>query len=157
MWGTKFSNMESKLLKMEKKSSTNKTWLSLCRMEELPPPDSSWRSTSNPGWGDKKTVLQKRDTQRRNFWPGGLGWGMGDGIVRKFGMDAYTLLCLKWITNKDLLCSAGNSAQCYVAAWMGGEFGGKWIHVYVWLSAFALHLKLSQHVNWLYTSIQNKK
>ena len=39
----------------------------------------------------------------------------------------------------------GNSAQCHVAAWMGGEFGGEWIHVYVWLSPFAVHLKLSQH------------
>ena len=26
-----------------------------------------------------------------------------EGIVREFGMDMYTLLCLKWITNKDLL------------------------------------------------------
>ena len=24
-----------------------------------------------------------------------------------------------------------NSFQCYVAAWMGGEFGGEWIHIYV--------------------------
>ena len=24
-----------------------------------------------------------------------------------------------------------NSAQCHVAAWMGGEFGGQWIHVHV--------------------------
>ena len=30
---------------------------------------------------------------------------------------------LKWITNKDLLYSTGNSAQCYVAAWLGGESG----------------------------------
>ena len=52
---------------------------------------------------------------------------------------------LKWITNKDLLYSTWNSAQCYEAAWMGGEFGGEWIHVYVWLSHFALHLKLSKH------------
>ena len=49
------------------------------------------------------------------------------------------------IINKDLLCSAGNSAQCYEAAWMGGEFGGEWIHVYVWLSPFTVHLKLSQY------------
>ena len=28
---------------------------------------------------------------------------------------------------------------------MGGEFGGKWIHVYVWLSLFSVRLKLSQH------------
>ena len=56
----------------------------------------------------------------------------------------YTLLYLKWITNKELLCSAWDSAQCYVAACMGGEFGGEWIHVYVWLSPFSFHLKLSQ-------------
>ena len=47
--------------------------------------------------------------------------------------------------NKDLLYSTGNSAQCYVAAWMGGEFGGELIHVYVWLSPCVVHLKLSQH------------
>ena len=52
---------------------------------------------------------------------------------------------LKWITNKDLLDSKGNSAQCYVAIWMGGEFGGEWIHAYVWLSPFIVHLKLSQN------------
>ena len=40
------------------------------------------------------------------------------------------LLYLKWITSKDLLCRPGNSAQCYVRAWMGGEFGEEWMHVY---------------------------
>ena len=45
----------------------------------------------------------------------------------------------------QLLNSTGNSAQCYVAAWMGGESGGEWIHVYVWLSPFPVHLKLSQY------------
>ena len=42
----------------------------------------------------------------------------------------YTLVYLKWITNKDLLYSAGNSAKCYMAAWVEGELGGDWIHVY---------------------------
>ena len=70
----------------------------------------------------------------------------------------YTFLCLKQITNKDLLYSTRNSAQCYVAAWMGVAFGGEWIHVYVWLSPFAIHLKLSQHCLLIsYTPIQNKK
>ena len=41
---------------------------------------------------------------------------MGEGIVREFVMDMYTLLYLTWITNKDLLYSTGNSVQCYVAA-----------------------------------------
>ena len=59
-------------------------------------------------------------------------------------MDMSTLLYLKWITNKGLLHSTWNSAQCHMAAWMGEEFGGEWIHVYVWLSPFAVHLKLSQ-------------
>ena len=38
----------------------------------------------------------------------------------------------EWIANKDLVyISTGNSAQCYMAVWMGGELRGKWIHVYV--------------------------
>ena len=43
-----------------------------------------------------------------------LKQSMREGIVREFGTDMYTLLYLKWITNKDLLYSAGNSAQYYV-------------------------------------------
>ena len=39
-------------------------------------------------------------------------------MIREFGMDIQTLLYLKWITNKDLLYSSGNSAQWYVEAWM---------------------------------------
>ena len=68
-----------------------------------------------------------------------------EGIVREFGMDMYTLLYLKCVTYKDLLYLIWNSDQCYVAVWMGGEFGRKWIHVYIWLSPFAVHLKLPQH------------
>ena len=33
--------------------------------------------------------------------------GWEDRIVREFGMDMYTLLYLKWITNEDLLYSPG--------------------------------------------------
>ena len=43
--------------------------------------------------------------------------------LREFGMDMYTLLYLKQITHKDLLYGTWNSAQCYVAAGMGGELG----------------------------------
>ena len=45
--------------------------------------------------------------------------------------DVSTLLYLKWITNKGLLYIARNSAQCYMASWMGGEFEGEWMHVYI--------------------------
>ena len=67
----------------------------------------------------------------------------GEGIVREFGMDMSIRLYLKQITNKDLLYSTGNSAQCYVAVRMEGEVRGEWIHIYVWLNPFAVHLKLS--------------
>jgi len=72
---------------------------------------------------------------------GGKGKGWGQAIVRKFGMSMYLLLYLKWITNKDLLYRTWNSAQCYVAHWMGGAFGGEWVHVHVWMSPFAVHVK----------------
>ena len=47
----------------------------------------------------------------------------GDGMVRESGMDMYTLLYLKWIICKGLLYSACDSAQGYVAAWIGGGLG----------------------------------
>ena len=50
--------------------------------------------------------------------------GRGEGIAREFEINMYTLLYLKRVTNKVLLYSTWNSAQCYVAAWMGGQFGG---------------------------------
>ena len=37
--------------------------------------------------------------------------GLGEGIVREFGIESYTPLHLKWITNKVLLYRTGNSAQ----------------------------------------------
>ena len=57
------------------------------------------------------------------------GEGCGEGIVREFGINMYTLLYFKWITNKDLLNSTGNSAQCYEAARMTEEFGRERVHV----------------------------
>ena len=70
-----------------------------------------------------------------------IGEGWAEGIVWEFGMVRYTLLYLKWITNKDLLYSTGNSVQCYVAAWTGEEFEGERIQVYVQLSPLTVHLK----------------
>ena len=51
---------------------------------------------------------------------------------------------LEWVAISSLY-STGSSAQCYVAAWMREEVEEAWIHVYVWLSLFAVYLKLSQH------------
>ena len=68
------------------------------------------------------------------------GKGQGEEIVREVGINMYTLLYLKWITIKVLLYSIGNSAQCYVAAWMGGEL--REIDTYICMSSFVVHLKL---------------
>ena len=51
----------------------------------------------------------------------------------------------KMYTQQGHTIQHGNSAQCYVAAWIGGEFEGEWTHVHVWLSPFPVHLKLSQY------------
>ena len=60
-------------------------------------------------------------------------------------MGMKTLLYLKWIINRVLLYITWKSAQCYMVAWMWGRCRGEWIHVYVLLSPFPVHLKLSQH------------
>ena len=49
------------------------------------------------------------------------GEEQGEGIVREFENNMYTLLYLKWITNKDLLCSTVNSAH---VMWQPGWEGG---------------------------------
>ena len=61
--------------------------------------------------------------KRTNLWlPGELMRGRN---IQEVGIDMYTLPYLKWVINKDLLYSTGNSAESYVAAWMGGEIGGR--------------------------------
>ena len=57
-------------------------------------------------------------------------------------VTVYTLLHLKSITNKNLLYSTWNSAQCYLPTWMGAGVWEEWIHVCVWLSPFTVNLKL---------------
>ena len=111
------------------------------------------RKNSQAGWREGTVNVQmnsftkERQTHRlkRTNLRLPLGKECGEGIVTESGIDMCTLLYLKWITDKVLLYSTSNSAQCYVAAWMGGESGGEWIHVYVWLSPFVAHRNLSQH------------
>ena len=50
-------------------------------------------------------------------------------LMKTYGC-VYTAL-FKMITNKVLLYSTWNSAQCYAAAWMGGEFGGEYMYDWV--------------------------
>ena len=45
----------------------------------------------------------------------------GRGGDRDFAIDMYTMLYLKWITNKDLLYSTGNYTQYFVKTYKGKE------------------------------------
>ena len=38
-----------------------------------------------------------------------------------------------------------NSTHCYVPVWVGRGLAEEWVHTYVWLSPFTVHLKLLQH------------
>ena len=79
------------------------------------------------------------------------------GIVGEFEVYIHTLLCLKWITSKDPLYSTWSSVQCCV--WPGWDgVWGEWLHVYMWLGPFAVHLRVSQHCSLIhYTSVQNRR
>ena len=68
-------------------------------------------------------------------------WGKRQGI---WGQQVHTAT-FKMDNQQGPTIYTMNSPQSYVAAWMGEEFGGGWICVYVWLSPFGVHLELSQH------------
>ena len=53
------------------------------------------------------------------------------GIHWEISIDIYTLLYIKEITNKNVLCSSGNSTQYSVMAYMGKEAKKESIYGYV--------------------------
>ena len=63
----------------------------------------------------------------------------------EIGADIYTLLYIKWITNKDLLYSTRNSPQYSVMTYMGKGSKEEWICVYAYLIYFAVQQKSTQH------------
>ena len=56
-------------------------------------------------------------TMRMSFIVAG-GW-MGEGIVREFGVDMYTLLYLKWITNKVCIAHGALLNVMWQLGWEG--------------------------------------
>ena len=86
--------------------------------------------------------LLAKHKQTHRFVEGTYGC-RGEGWIE--WMLMHKLLYLKQVTNKGLLYSIWKSAQCYVAAWMEGKFGGEWIRIYGWLHPFTVYMKLSQH------------
>ena len=69
----------------------------------------------------------------------------GEGRVREFGMDVYHCCTENGYPRRTRCVEHMEITQCYEAAGMEREFWGEWIHVYVSLNPFAVHLKPSQH------------
>ena len=146
MWNLKINDRNEFTCRTDSQTSRMSLWL---QGEE---------SGRGDGWGVWAMLLFSHQVVSNSSWPHLLQHSSlpVPHHLPEFD-EMYTLLYLKWMTNKDLLYSTWNLAQCYVAAWMGEDLGEEWIHVYIWLNPFAFHLKLSQPVvNWLYTLAQNK-
>ena len=97
--------------------------------------------------GIYKEMIQKnlQNTKRFTDLENELTVARGEGIVREFGVDRYTQLYLKGVSNKDLLYSTWKElCSVLCGSGMGGGLGGEWIHVYVWVPS-AVCLKLSQY------------
>ena len=70
---------------------------------------------------------------------------LGERIVREFGVNMYTLLYFKWITNKFHI--AHGTLLNVMWHWIGREVWGRMDgYMYMlWLSPCTVHLKLSQY------------
>ena len=66
----------------------------------------------------KKKQKQSHRCRKQIYGYQGVGWG---GINWKTGIDIYTLLYIKQITNKHLLYHTGKSTHYSVMAYMGKE------------------------------------
>ena len=67
-----------------------------------------------------KLFSRQKQTRRHRKQTYGYQWGKG-GINQGFGINRYTLLYIKQITNKDLLYSTGNYIQYLVINYNGKE------------------------------------
>ena len=63
----------------------------------------------------------------------------GGGMNWEIGIDIYSIdMCIKQITNENLLYRTGNSTQCSVGTYMGRKSKKEGLYVYIglpwWLS-----------------------
>ena len=76
------------------------------------------------------------------------------GMYREFGLCIYTVLCIKWIINKNLLYTTGNSTWYSVESYMGRKSKKEGIYLCVWLIHFVQQKLTQQHIA---TVLQLKK
>ena len=96
------------------------------------------------------TNIQDRNLFYELVVPSRKGWG--ERIVKELRHGHTTVLRMD--NQQGSTVQHRSSAQCYAVAWMGREFGGQWVHVYVWLSPSDVHLELSHH--WYLAILQYK-
>ena len=74
---------------------------------------------------------------------------------REIGIDMYTLrvLCIKQITNENLLYSTGDSTQCSVETQKGRKSKKEGIYVYVSLIHFTAETNITLQCNYTPISI----
>ena len=102
---------------------------------------------------DINELSYKTETHRLREWIYGCqGEKNGEGVVRVCGMDMYKLLYLKWITNKDLLCSTWN--PCSILC---GSLDGKgvWLRMDTCIGKaeslyYSPEIITTLFVNWIY-------
>ena len=79
------------------------------------------------------------------------GEGCGEVIIKEFGMDRYTLLYLKWITKKGLLCPLLYREFCST---LGGSLDGReiWGRIDTYIYMAESLCCPPETVNWLYSN-----
>ena len=81
--------------------------------------------------GDRTIQIQNRkkvtNVENKHGYQGAR-WGR---INWKIDTDTYTLLSIKQITNKDLLCSTGSATQHSVMSYGKKNQNEEWIYLYV--------------------------
>ena len=80
--------------------------------------------------------------EQSQIWRTNL-WFVKEGVNWEIGIDIYTLLYIKQITNKDLMYSTGNSTQYSAMAYMGKQSRKEQMYVYVLMTHFAVQQKLT--------------
>ena len=73
--------------------------------------------------------MEEQAKNRLCRFPGGR---TGGRIVREFGSNLYTLLCLKWITNKVLICTPKGTLLKVIwqFRWIGGLEKNGYMYMY---------------------------
>ena len=75
----------------------------------------------------QKSLSLNKDLKVK-FWPEFSG---ELAAIKNGGSYVHTAI-LEMDNQQGSTVSTGDSAQCYMAAWMGGEFRGECIHVYMY-------------------------